>query len=99
MVGRRETAERRLSNAQGDWRERERWREPLAGDELETCSATAQCASLTPGPDRIHTKHSMGYSAFLDHSTETLTLLDQSPTDVCPVEDFNGALYPSFAQV
>jgi hypothetical protein len=35
----------------------------------------------------------------LDHSAETLTLLDQSSQDIHPVEDFNGAPYPSFAQV
>src|SRR5579872_6472690 len=46
-------------------------------------------------PDRIHAKHSLGYGAMLDHSAETLTLLDQSSQDVRPVEDFNGVPYPS----
>src|SRR5579872_3419375 len=64
------------------------FREPLRG-----------CLSSCPGLDRIHSKHAMGYSAMLDHSTETLTLLDQSSQDVHPVEDFNGVTYPSFAQV
>ena len=41
----------------------------------------------------------MGYSALLDFSTGTLTLLDQSSTDMHPVEDFNGKLYPTFGQV
>jgi hypothetical protein len=63
-------------------------REPLRGFLL-----------VAPGPDWIHSKHSMGYSAMLDHSAETLTLLDQSSQDIRPVEDFNGQPYPSFAQV
>jgi hypothetical protein len=41
----------------------------------------------------------MGYSTMFDHSTETLTLLDQSSQDVRLVEDFNGLPYLSFAQV
>jgi hypothetical protein len=61
MVGRREMAERRLSDAQGDRRERERWREPLAGDELENGSATAQCASSTTGR-HVHSFHWSGTS-------------------------------------
>src|SRR5579872_7364297 len=52
-----------------------------------------------PGPDRIHTKYSLGYSAMLDHGAETLTLLDQASTDVHPVESFNGLDYPSFSEV
>ena len=54
---------------------------------------------VAPGPDRIHAKHAMGYSAMLDHSAETLTLLDQSSQDIHHVEDFNGFPYPTFAQV
>src|SRR5579872_6812684 len=54
---------------------------------------------VAPGSNWIHAKHSLGYSTMLDHSAETLTLLDQSLQDVHPVEDFNGAPYPSFAQV
>jgi hypothetical protein len=41
----------------------------------------------------------MGYSALLDHSAETLTLLDQSSLDICPMEDFNRVLYPAFGEV
>src|SRR5579872_2210128 len=67
---------------------RDLFREPLRGFLL-----------VAPGPDRIHTKHSLGYSTMLDHSTETLTLLDQSSWDIRPVEDFNGVPYPTFAQV
>ena len=52
-----------------------------------------------PSNDKISVKHTLGYSALLDHSAETLTLLDQSAQDVRPVEDFNGQPYPTFAQV
>src|SRR5579872_5697198 len=58
------------------------FREPLRGRLL-----------VAPGPDWIHSKHAMGYSAMLDHSAETLTLLDQSSQDVRPVEDFDGRPY------
>jgi hypothetical protein len=54
---------------------------------------------VSPGPETIHAKHVLGYSALLDHSAETLTLLDQASTNICPMQDFNGRAYPSFAQV
>jgi len=54
---------------------------------------------VAPGPDPIHAKHVLGYSALLDHSTETLTLLDQPLVDVQPIQDFNSCKYPAFAQV
>jgi hypothetical protein len=60
---------------------------------------TKRSPLVAPGLDRIHAKHTMGYSAMLDHSAETLTLLDQSSQDVRPVKDFNGLPYPSFSQV
>src|SRR5579872_5326970 len=53
----------------------------------------------SPGPDRIAAKYALGYSAVLDHGSETLTLLDQASSDMRSVESFNGRPYPSFAEV
>src|SRR5579872_6623210 len=78
------------------WAVRLKVRRPLHDSSRESLRG---CLLVAPGPDQIHSRHAMGYSAMLDHSAKTLTLLDQSSQDIHPVEDFNGQPYPTFAQV